>query len=144
VTALEAMLELRRQFAQLLQEAHLLPPSNSSKSGRSSGSSGSKPGSSAGGKWSSWADDPLHPANRWASVSQQIKQLWSSCAKLLLCRPLRSYVWLGFRWFGATSCCVRWPHAQLSRAERSGAELSLHPHFSVVCFVFSGFPGSPR
>lgn len=63
------MLELRRQFATLLQEAHLLPQlqqqQHQGKAGHSS--------SSTSTKWSCWADDAAHPANRFAGRPEVIK-----------------------------------------------------------------------
>lgn len=82
-TALEAMLELRRQFAQLLQEAHLLPApqqQQQQQDGASRSSSLSSPspshrreGGSGGGKWRSWADDPAQPCNRFAGRAEVLK-----------------------------------------------------------------------
>jgi hypothetical protein len=63
------MLELRRQFATLLQEAHLLPqltPQQQQQYGKSNRNSSSS-------KWGCWADDPAHPANRFAGRPEVVK-----------------------------------------------------------------------
>jgi ATP-dependent RNA helicase DHX29 len=72
--ALDAMLELRRQFATLLQEAHLLPqltPQQQQQYGKSNRSSNSS--SSSSSKWGCWADDAAHPANRFAGRPEVLK-----------------------------------------------------------------------
>jgi ATP-dependent RNA helicase DHX29 len=67
--ALDAMLELRRQFATLLQEAHLLPQQQQQQYGKPSSHSSS----SSSSKWACWADDPAHPANRFAGRPEVLK-----------------------------------------------------------------------
>lgn len=69
-TSLEAMLELRRQFAQLLVEAHLIchshpHPQQATTPGTQQSSSSSK--------WVFWADDPSHPCNRFCSQSDMLR-----------------------------------------------------------------------
>jgi hypothetical protein len=65
-TALDAMLELRRQFAQLLSEAHLIPQQQQQQQ-RQHSSGGPDSGSSrSSSKWCCWADEPTHPCNRLA------------------------------------------------------------------------------
>lgn len=66
-TTLDAMLELRRQFAQLLSEAHLIPQQQQQQQA-AAGSSGS-----SGSRWSCWADDPSHPCNRFSSRPEVLK-----------------------------------------------------------------------
>jgi hypothetical protein len=58
--ALEALSQLRGQFAAMLQDTHLVP--NTGGSSSSHGSGGSSHGSSSP---DSWMDDPKHPCNRW-------------------------------------------------------------------------------
>jgi hypothetical protein len=69
--ALDAMLDLRRQFATLLQEAHLLPQLTPQQQQQQQ--QHGKPGSSSSSKWSCWADDPGHPANRFAGRPEVVK-----------------------------------------------------------------------
>jgi ATP-dependent RNA helicase DHX29 len=67
-TSLDAMLELRKQFAQLLAESHLIPHHQQpSAPGSSSSSRG------GGSKWACWADDPTHPCNRFSQAPEVLK-----------------------------------------------------------------------
>jgi ATP-dependent RNA helicase DHX29 len=59
------MLELRRQFATLLQDTHLLPAQGGHSSAQQQG--GGARGRGGASRWCCWADDPAHACNRFAS-----------------------------------------------------------------------------
>jgi ATP-dependent RNA helicase DHX29 len=69
-TSLDAMLELRKQFAQLLAESHLIS-NHQQPSTPGGGSSSSGRGGSS--KWACWADDPTHPCNRFSQAPEVLK-----------------------------------------------------------------------
>jgi hypothetical protein len=58
--ALEALSQLRGQFAAMLQDTHLVPHTGGSSS------HGSSTGGASSSGPESWMDDPKHPCNRWA------------------------------------------------------------------------------
>jgi ATP-dependent RNA helicase DHX29 len=64
------MLELRKQFAQLLSEAHLIPQQQQQQQSAAAAVASS---SSRSSKFSCWADDPTHPVNRFSQRPEVLK-----------------------------------------------------------------------
>lgn len=67
------MLELRRQFATLLQEAHLLPQQQQQQQRDAAEGSSSSRSRSSSSKWACWADDPAHACNRFTGRPEVLK-----------------------------------------------------------------------